>query len=57
MYNDIIAMYGGIQNKDTTLDSLVLLEIESLSGNNAVNLANTCKENINLLFFSRCQFY
>ena len=57
LYNDIIAMYGGIQNKDTTLDSLVLLEIESLSGNNAVNLANTCKENINLLFFSRCQFY
>lgn len=50
LYNDIIAIYGGIQNVDTTLDSLVLLEIESLSGNNTANIANNCKK-YNYLFF------
>ena len=33
LYGDIIAIYGGMQNAETTLDSFVVFEIENISDN------------------------
>ena len=50
IYGDILALYGGMQNSEVTLDNLTVLSIESKNGNNNKNNNNnSVKKDVEIL--------
>ena len=49
MYGDILALYGGMQNSEVTLDNLTVLSIESKQNQKIVNNSKTSKKKVEIL--------
>jgi hypothetical protein len=49
IYGDILALYGGMQNSEVTLDNLTVLSIESKQNQKIVNNSKTSKKKVEIL--------